>query len=173
MKHAAAVIQRTYKRFTIKNKQKDFCLFVSFFLHFPYWTLREHEGAWFASDWLKFSCIMSQAAARAVALCNTHTHRVFIGRDGSVGIATGYGLDSPGIEFRWGARFSAPVRTVPGAHPASYTMGTGSFPVVRRPGSGVDHSPYLALRLKKEYGYTSTPLPPLLFHGLFWCELYP
>ena len=27
-----------------------------------------------------------------------------------------------------GARFSAPDQTGPGAHPASYTMGTGSFP---------------------------------------------
>jgi len=27
-----------------------------------------------------------------------------------------------------GARFSAPVQTGPGAHPASYTMGTGSLP---------------------------------------------
>ena len=45
-----------------------------------------------------------------------------------VGIATGYGLDGPGIESRWGARFSAPVQTSPGAHPASCTMGTGSFP---------------------------------------------
>jgi hypothetical protein len=27
-----------------------------------------------------------------------------------------------------GARFSAPVRTGFGAHPATYTMGTGSFP---------------------------------------------
>jgi len=26
-----------------------------------------------------------------------------------------------------GARFSASVQTGPGAHPASYTMGTGSF----------------------------------------------
>jgi len=40
-----------------------------------------------------------------------------------------------------GARFSAPVQTGPGAHPASYTMGTGSFPVVKRPGRGVDHPP--------------------------------
>jgi len=39
------------------------------------------------------------------------------------------------------ARFSAPVQTGPGAHPASYTMGTGSFPGVKRPGSGVDHRP--------------------------------
>jgi len=38
-----------------------------------------------------------------------------------------------------GAGFSAPVQTGPGAHPASYTMGTGSFPGVKRPGRGVDH----------------------------------
>ena len=30
-----------------------------------------------------------------------------------------------------GARFSAPVQTSPGAHPASCTMGTGSFPGVK------------------------------------------
>jgi len=45
-----------------------------------------------------------------------------------VGIATGYGLDGPGIESRWGPRFSVPVQTGSGAHPASCTMGTGSFP---------------------------------------------
>jgi len=50
------------------------------------------------------------------------------GPGGSVGIATGYGLNGPGIEFRWEARFSAPVQTGPGTHPATYTMGTGSFP---------------------------------------------
>ena len=61
------------------------------------------------------------------------------GRDSSVGIATRYGLDGPGIESRWGARFSAPVQTGPVAHPAFYTMGTGSFTVVKRPGRGVDH----------------------------------
>jgi hypothetical protein len=48
----------------------------------------------------------------------------------SVGIATGYGLDGLGIESRWGRDFSAPVQTGPGAHPASCTMGTGSFPGV-------------------------------------------
>ena len=50
------------------------------------------------------------------------------GRDSSVGIATRYGLDGHGIESRWGAGFSAPAQTGPGAHPASCTMGTGSFP---------------------------------------------
>ena len=50
------------------------------------------------------------------------------GPGSSVGIATGYGLDGPGIESRWGPRFSTPVQTGPGSHPASCTMGTGSFP---------------------------------------------
>jgi hypothetical protein len=61
------------------------------------------------------------------------------GRDSSVGIATGYGLDGPGIESRWGVRFFAQVQTGPGAHPASCTMGTGSFLGVKRPGRGADH----------------------------------
>jgi hypothetical protein len=38
----------------------------------------------------------------------------------------------------------------PGAHPASYTMGTGSILGVKRPGRGFDHPPHLAPRLKKE-----------------------
>ena len=49
-------------------------------------------------------------------------------RDGVVGIATHYGLEGPGIESRWGAKFSAPIQNGCDAHPASGTMGTGSFP---------------------------------------------
>ena len=44
-----------------------------------------------------------------------------------VGIATGCGLDGPGIRISVGPRFSAPVQTGPGAHPASCTKNTGSF----------------------------------------------
>jgi len=40
-----------------------------------------------------------------------------------------------------GAIFSAPVQTGPEAHPASYTMGTGSFPGVRY-GRGVRLTPH-------------------------------
>ena len=76
-----------------------------------------------------------------------HSRRIYLrikmcrGRDSSVGIAIRYGLDGPGIESRWGARFSAPVQTGPGAHPASCTMGTGSFPGVKLPGRGIGHPP--------------------------------
>ena len=73
-----------------------------------------------------------------------------MGQDSSVLIEIRYGLDGPVIESRRGARFSAPVQTGPGAHPASYTMGTGYFLGVKRPGCGVDHPLHLAPRLKKE-----------------------
>jgi hypothetical protein len=36
-------------------------------------------------------------------------------------------------------------------------MGTGAFPVVKRPGRGVDYSPPSSPRLKKEYRYTYNP----------------
>ena len=54
-------------------------------------------------------------------------HAWVVGRDSSVGIATRYGLGGPEIESRSGARISAPVQTGSVAHPASYTMGTGSL----------------------------------------------
>jgi hypothetical protein len=38
-----------------------------------------------------------------------------------------------------GARFFAQVQTGPRAHPAACTVGTGSFPRVKRPGRGADH----------------------------------
>ena len=53
-----------------------------------------------------------------------------VGRDSSVGIATRYGLDYPGI---------ANVQTGPGTQPASCTKGIGSFSGVKWPGRGVDH----------------------------------
>ena len=92
-------------------------------------------------------------------------HIMSVGRDSSVGIANRYELDGPGIESWWGARFSAPAQTCHGAHLASYSMGTGSFPGVKRPGRGVNHSLHLAPRLKQEWSYTSTPSEGL--RGLF------
>jgi len=40
-----------------------------------------------------------------------------------------------------GAKFFAPVQTSPGANLASYTMDTGSFPGIKRPGRDADHPP--------------------------------
>jgi hypothetical protein len=92
-------------------------------------------------------------------------HNFFsVGWGSSVGIVTCYGLDDWGIEFHWGVRFSAPVQTRPWAHPAFYTMGTRSFPGVRRLGCG-DHLPPSSARFKERvelYLYsTSGPLWPV------------
>jgi hypothetical protein len=77
-----------------------------------------------------------------------------------VGIATGYGLEGPGIESRWeGARFSAPVQTEPGAHPASCTMVTGTFPGVNS-GRGVMLTPH-PLIVPWSWKSRAKPLLPL------------
>ena len=73
-----------------------------------------------------------------------------MGRDSSVGIATRYGLGGPKIEYWRGARFSATVQTSHGAHPVSYTLGTGFFPGVKRTRRGVGHPAYIAPRIKNE-----------------------
>jgi len=57
-----------------------------------------------------------------------------------------------------GGGFSAPVQTDPGAHPASYTMGTGSFPGVKRPRRGVNHQPPSRAEVKER---RAIPLLPL------------
>jgi hypothetical protein len=44
----------------------------------------------------------------------------------------------------------------PGAHLASYTMGTGSFLWVKWPGHGINNPPWTSTRLKKEQSYIST-----------------
>jgi hypothetical protein len=59
--------------------------------------------------------------------------------------------------------FSTTTQTGPGAHPASFAVGTGSFSEVKRPGCGVNHPPHLAPRLKEEYSYTSSLLPLCAF----------
>jgi hypothetical protein len=72
---------------------------------------------------------------------------------------TGYGLGGPEIESRWGARFSAPVQTGPGAHPASCKMGTGSLPGGKeRQGRDADPSPLLVPWSRKS---RAIPLLPL------------
>jgi hypothetical protein len=72
-----------------------------------------------------------------------------------VGIAKRCGLMGPGIESRWGRDFPAPVQSGPVAHPASYTMDTGSFP-----GRGVDHSPTSSAEVKES---VSKAIPLLHF----------
>jgi hypothetical protein len=56
-----------------------------------------------------------------------HAFQYNEGRDSVVSITTRYRLDGHGIETRWGARFSAPVHTDRGDHPASCTTAIASL----------------------------------------------
>jgi len=51
-----------------------------------------------------------------------------MGQGSSFDTTTRYALGGPGIESRWGTSFAAPVQSGLGAHPASYTTDTRSFP---------------------------------------------
>jgi len=87
------------------------------------------------------------------------------GPGSSVGLATGYRLDGPGIESQLGARFSAPVETGPEAHPASCTVGTGVFPGVKS-GRGVTLTPHPLLVVWSRKS-RAMPLLPLWAIGLY------
>jgi hypothetical protein len=75
---------------------------------------------------------------------------IFEDGDCSVGIATRYGSDGLGIEFRWGGEI---FHTRPDQlwNPPSFLYSGYRMPfaVVRRPGRVVDHPPHVAQRLKK------------------------
>jgi len=71
------------------------------------------------------------------------------GRDKSVGISDSLWAGWSGDRIPLGARFSAPVQTGPGAHPASYTMGNGPFPEIRRPRRWVHHPPPSSAKVKE------------------------
>jgi hypothetical protein len=73
------------------------------------------------------------------------------GRDSSVGIATRYGLDGPGIESRRGGGeiFRTGTNQLLGP-PSLLYKGYRVFSGVKQPGRGIDHPPLLAPRLKNE-----------------------
>ena len=67
-------------------------------------------------------------------------HSVILGdQDNIFSIATCNRLDCPEVKCQRRRDFLSPIRNSPGAHPASCTMGTGSFPGVRQPGHDIDH----------------------------------
>ena len=76
-----------------------------------------------------------------------------------VGIATGYGLDSPGIEFRWGQDFPQLSRPAlgPSQPPVQWVPGL-SWGV--KSGRGVMLTPHLIL-VPWSWNGTAIPLPPL------------
>jgi hypothetical protein len=132
------------------------------FLCYPVWAVRRHS---FDTSQNSFFC------------CPVFRHRLdyylipfqslYVGRDSSVGIATRYGLDGPGIESLWGARISAPIWGPPSLIYNGYRV----FPGGKVAGAWRWLSTFqLSPRLKKEYSYISVLL--LGLHSLFWWELY-
>jgi hypothetical protein len=74
------------------------------------------------------------------------------GRNISVGITTGYGLDGPGIESRWERDFSHLSIPGPGAHSGSCTIGIGSFSEVESDrGVTLILTPFYCRGLKTEW----------------------
>jgi len=72
------------------------------------------------------------------------------GPGSSVGIATDYGLDGPGIESRWGARFSV-CRDRTWGPPSLLYNGYWVFPGVKeRPGRAADHPPPSSAKVLEE-----------------------
>jgi hypothetical protein len=88
----------------------------------------------------------------------------YCGPSSSVGRATDYGLDGPGIESRWGARFSAPVQTGPGSHPASCKMYRVFSGGKERPVSDAKSSPLL---VPWSWKSRAIPLLPYGQYGLY------
>ena len=79
------------------------------------------------------------------------------------------------IPSLWGARFSAPIETGSGVHPASYTMGTGSSPGLKRSERGVDHPPTYSADVKERVElYVSAGERPAAAHLLrSWVRIPP
>jgi hypothetical protein len=84
-----------------------------------------------------------------------------MGRDSSVGIATRYELDGPGIESRWGRDFQQPSRPALGPTQPPVQWVSGNSLGVKRPGRGVDHPPPSSAEVKERAElYLNSPSGP-------------
>ena len=86
-----------------------------------------------------------------------------VGRDSSVGIASGYGLDSPGIESWWGGEIflTRPNRSW-GPPNLLFKGGLVHLPVVKRPECCVNHTPSSIAKVKEGvelFLWVSWPVP--------------
>jgi hypothetical protein len=89
-----------------------------------------------------------------------HISYVYIvwSRDSSVGIATRYGLDGPGIESRWQQDFPHPSRPVLRPTQPLIQWVPGLSREVKRSGRGVDHTPPSKAEVKESVELCLYPL---------------
>jgi hypothetical protein len=87
-----------------------------------------------------YDVTMRQVCVTIVVVAKQSALHIVDGRDSSVGIATRYGLDGPGIESRRGRNFPHPTRPSLGHTQPPIHCETGSFQGVKLSGSGVDYA---------------------------------
>jgi hypothetical protein len=97
------------------------------------WRLLPLTGLFYCST--ETACFQLYARATRLSHQTATVTNYNAGRDSAPRIATRYRPDGQLIESQWRRNFPRPAK------PASYTIGTGGFPGVKRPGRGVDHPP--------------------------------
>jgi len=75
-----------------------------------------------------------------------------VSRDNAVGIAIRYGLDGPGIKFRWEREFSHPSSQAVGLTQRVTSLFRRGGGGVKGPGRGVDHSLPSNVEVKERVG---------------------
>ena len=88
-----------------------------------------------------------------------------VGRDSSVSIAIHYGLDVPGIEFRYSRHFRTLSDRTWDPPSLLYNEYRASFPEVKRPGCGVDHPPASSAEVKERVGILLLPFLAFMFYS--------
>ena len=101
----------------------------------------------------------------------------YVDRDSSVGIATRYGIDGPGIESRWKRDFPHSSRPALGPTQPPTQWYRDSVPRVKRPRRGINHPPATNTEVKERVelylSFSSGPPWPVIGRTLpFYVYLY-
>jgi hypothetical protein len=124
---------------------------------------------WTNSYWLVWPCKFL-----TLFIFSVYVKRI-VGRVSSVGMATGYGLDGLGIEFRWGGRDFPHRPDRPWSSPIPFEQWVPAlFPGVKGPGRYVNQPSPSSADVKEGAGlYLCSPSgPSWLVLGWTLCEMY-